>query len=132
MTFSSRLFATLNRRGSIEYLQDFFHQLATLLEHKWTNSGFCTPTVLAVIETSLNYFSQYRTNVPDSLKPLLDTLDVTRQYHLEIILWSIENIDIAQLESPEKRHRSGVCLDALVGYSDLLMIHPRLSEGMMT
>ena len=128
MTFSSSLFSTLNRKSSIEYLEDFYSQLARLLEQKWTDSGICTTTVSAVIETSLNYFSKHRTEFPEPLRPLLDTLDTTRQYHLEIIMWSILNVEITQLVSPEKRHRCGVCLDTLVGYSDLLMIHPRLSE----
>lgn len=85
-----------------------------------------------VVENILNLFSKYRTKIPKSLEVPLASLDVYRQYHLEIILQSIDGISLGDLEEPEQRHWRGVNLDCMVGYSDLLMIHPQLHESKLS
>lgn len=110
-------------------MQVLFEELAALLESKYKNNESFTSAFSAVVELSLNSLSQNRAKFPASLKQALGTLDVSRHYHLEIILKSVERLGADQLAEPENRHLCGVNLDSMVGYADLLMIHPRLHES---
>ena len=74
----------------------------------------------------MNQFSNRRDNLPDSVNPV--ALDTTRQYHLESILRSLDDLNVASLNVPERRHGCGVSLECLAGYSDLLAIHPNLQD----
>lgn len=85
----------------------------------------------------LNAFAKRRDNLSCSLGPILRTLDATRLYHLEIILRQVgrnprqwESQGAYSLKTPAQRHRLGVDLECLAGYSEMLCIHPALRESM--
>ena len=96
------------------------------MENYYKNGTTCTTAFSALFEVSLNHFSRYRDDLPDSLEPV--GLDTTRQYHLEIILKSLDDLDGMSLSQAERRHSCGVNLECLAGYSDLLAIHPNLQD----
>lgn len=123
------LTSTLDQQSSIDYVQVLYENLAALLESKYKNKESCTCAFSAVVEVSLTSFSQIRAKFPESLKHVLGTLDISRHYHLEIILRFLENISADQLVEPENRHFCGVNLESMIGYADLLVIHPRLHES---
>ena len=129
INLNSYLFSTLDQTTSIAYLESLYTYLARLLEHKYKENESCTPAVSAVIGISLNSCSENRERLPEFLKQHLGTLDELRQYHLEIILRSLDNVSLADMVEPERRHYYGIHLECMVGYSDLLMIHPRLGES---
>ena len=83
----------------------------------------------AVIEISLNAYSRHRIDFPELLKPSLETLDISRQCHLEIILKSLETSSLQETDHPGTRHDYSVNLECLVGYPDLLFIHPQHAES---
>jgi len=104
--------------------------LARLLDDTYKDEGGArTTTVSSIIELSLNAYSQHRTDASGSLKLSVETLDTLRQHHLEIILKTLEQQSIEHLGSCENRHYHSVNLECLVGYSELLTIHPRLRES---
>ena len=85
----------------------------------------------------LNAYAKRRDNLPTSLAPIRETLDATRLYHLETILRRLgknprqwESQGSYSLKAPHQRHRLGVDLECLAGYSELLCIHPALRESM--
>ena len=122
----SYLLKTLDQKSSIQYLQAFYGQMAHSVEHHYKNDSTCTTALSALFEVSLNLLSQHRDELPDSVKQ--EELDTTRQYHLECILKDIDNLNESRFNEPERRHRDGVNLECLAGYSDLLAIHPNLHD----
>ena len=85
----------------------------------------------------LNAYAKRRDSRSYSLGPILRTLDATRLYHLETILrqlgmnpgqWELQGA--YSLKTPRQRHKLGINLECLAGYSELLCIHPRLRESM--
>ena len=77
----------------------------------------------------LNSFAEHRNELLEQRKPRFASLDIYRLRHLEKILWLFENTDSKSLKEPEDRHSYGTALECMVGYSDLLIIDPRLSES---
>ena len=100
--------------------------MAHTLEHHYKNESPCTIAFCTLFEVSLNHFSRRRDDLPDSVKPV--DLDTTRQYHLEVILRSLDGLNGASLNVPEGSHSCGLSLECLAGYSDLLTIHPDLQK----
>ena len=85
----------------------------------------------------LNAYAERRDSLSYSLGPSLRNLDATRLYHLETILRRLgknprqwESQGAYSLKTPGQRHRLGVFLECLAGYSELLCIHPSLRESM--
>ena len=104
----------------------FYGQISHSLEVHHKNDTTCTIALSALFEQSLNQFSRHREELGDFLKPV--ELDTTRQYHLESILKSFDGLDGTSLNEAGCRHSCGVSLECLVGYSDLLAIHPNLQN----
>lgn len=98
------------------------------MESHYKNGITCTIAFSALFEVSLNYLSCHRADLLNYLEPVLEGLDTTRQYHLEIVLNCLDGLDGTHLNELECRHSCGVSLECLAGYSDLLAIHPNLQE----
>ena len=100
--------------------------MAQSLEYHYKHDSSCTIALSALFEVSLNQFFHNRDDLPDPVKPA--GLDITRQYHLDSILKSLDGLNETSLSISERRHNCGVMLECLAGYSDLLTIHPNLQN----
>ena len=136
LTLTSYLFATLDHTSSTEYLQVMYNRLAEVLERIYEEKRDLSRCRAAMAKEVLNAFAKRRDNLSSSLGPVLQTLDATRLYHLEIILYQVgrnrrQGRSVAySLETPKQRHKLGVDLECLAGYSELLCINPALRESM--
>ena len=129
LTICSYLFSTLEQQSSLDYLQIFYDQMSELLEHKYEDKTNCTAALSAMIEESLGAYSRHRNELPKNLDEIRQTLDTARLYHLETILDLDDRQIFSLVQTPDQRHFSGVNLECLAGYSDLLGIHPNLTQG---
>ena len=129
LTVRSYLFSTFEQQSSLDYLQTFYGQIFKLLEQKYEDETNCTAALSALIDEVLGAYSRNRNELPEILDEIRQTLDTARLYHLETIL-DLDNRQVFSLvQTPDQRHFSGVNLECLAGYSDLLGIHPNLTHG---
>lgn len=129
LTVRSYLFSTFEQQNSLDYLQTFYDQIFKLLEQKYEDETNCTAALSALIDEALGAYSRNRNELPENLDEIRQTLDTARLYHLETIL-DLDNRQVFSLaQTPDQRHFSGVNLECLAGYSDLLGIHPNLTHG---
>ena len=136
LTQSSYLFATLDHKSSTEYLQVIYDRLAEVLQLGYGEKRDLSSCLTAMAKELLNAFAKRRDHFSNSLAPILRTLDATRLYHLETILRQLgknprqwESQGAYSLIAPHQRHRLGVNLECLAGYSELLCIHPGLRKS---
>ena len=122
----SYLFSTLDQNISIQYLQTFYEQMAHSLEDHYRKGFPCTLAFSALFEVSLTQYTHRRDDLSESIKPV--SLDTTRQYHLELILKSLDGLNGMNFNEAEQRHICGIDLECLAGYTDLLAIHPNLHD----
>ena len=137
LTQSSYLFATLDHTSSTEYLQVIYDRLAEGLQLGYGEKRDLPSCLTVTAKEILNAYAKQRDYLPNSLAPILGTLDATRLYHLETILRQLgknprqwESQGAYSLKTPGQRHRLGVGLECLAGYSELLCIHPALRTSM--
>lgn len=129
LTVRSYLFSTFEQQSSLDYLQTFYGQIFKLLEQNNEDETNCTAALSALIDEALGAYSRNRNELPKNLDEIRQTLDTARLYHLETIL-DLDNRQVFSLvQTPDQRHFSGVNLECLAGYSDLLGIHPNLTHG---
>ncbi len=125
----SYLFATLDQQSSVDHLRTFYNLLATTLRQRYEKKEPCTPALSAMIGVSLNAFSQHRHDLTGPLVNVVHSLDISRQYHLEVILRLIERLTHPDLQDRDRRYHLGVSLELLALYVDLLGIHPDLLQS---
>lgn len=125
----SYLFATLEQQSSVQHLGAFYDQLAQTLKQRYEKQEGCTPALSATIEVSLALFSEHQKAFVGRLDKIAQSLDLSRQCHLEAILRPFENLTLSDLQDRNRRYHLGVSLESLAQYADLLGIHPGLPQS---
>lgn len=125
----SYLFSTPDQESSVQYLDNVYFRLAAMMEQRYERQEGCTPALSSVIEVSWTVFSNHRHGLTGCLDNIARTLDLSRQYHLEVILRPFENLAYADLQDRDRRYHLGVSLDLLAEYLDLLGTHPDLRQS---
>ena len=127
------MFSTLDREESINYLRALYGSLAAQLESgygvKTNSSAFSVVTCV-----TLAAFHEHLDSFPKIFRDHTFPLQTTRQYHLESLLLRVRRILniphdslIKCKEWAKSHHDLGIDLACMVGYIDLLRIHPDLA-----
>ena len=127
------LFYTAEREDSIRHLRALYDGVAQNLEFRFTSQSDCRPAFSVGAEITLNALHEHANQVSTIVQADPSKLQITRQYHLEILLRTGKKLlGLAQDASLYLYDRStygmGHVLDALWGYSDLIRIHPDLGH----
>lgn len=118
----------LRKRNSVNYLTDFYRCIAQEVNSEIKPHGGCASAVL--VTASLDFYLQYRNELPKTLNEPLKSLPGLRQRHLERL-----HNDLCIYCSgviSELRTREALCitLECMISSVDLICVASRLAEGL--
>lgn len=129
LMIESYLFSTLDQQNSIRIIKAFYCRIVKILEQEFENQHEYTPALSAIIEVSLNTFYEHRSILSGCLDDKGQSLDLSRQYHLEVMLRPFRNPPYTNIQDRDRRYHFGYSLELLAKYVDLLGIHPDLPHS---